>query len=319
MILITGINGEMGSALVKKLHDMKIDNIIGFDLSPPKENIKSYLYKSYTGDIQNESLIQQIFKEHNIKTIYHLAAILSTKAESNPIMAHNINVGGFLNIIKNINESNVKFFFPSSIAVYLLENKSNIPITEEEYCNPNNIYGCNKLYCEKLGAYFSQYANTVNGLDFRSIRFSGIISANTLPQGGTSDYAPEMIHHAVQNKSYTCFVRSDSCIPFMVMPDAINAIIKLMDANKKTLTKDVYHIQAFSPTVEDIWNKLILTFPDFQLGYNININRQMLIDSWPSILDQSKAFKDWGWNPQYNFDNAFDKYLIPKITEFYKK
>ena len=319
MILITGINGEMGSALVKKLHDMKFDNIIGFDLTPPKENIISYLHKSYTGDIQNESLIKQIFEENNINTIYHLAAILSTKAESNPIMAHNINVGGFLNIIKNINESHVKFFFPSSIAVYLLENKNNIPITEEEYCNPNNIYGCNKLYCEKLGSYFSQYANTKNGLDFRSIRFSGIISADTLPHGGTSDYAPEMIHHAIQNKNYTCFVRPDSCIPFMVMPDAINAIIKLMDANKKTLTKDVYHIQAFSPTVKDIWKKLILMFPNFKLDYNVNSNRQALIDSWPSVLDQSRALQDWDWNPKYNFDNAFDEYLIPKITKFYKK
>jgi nucleoside-diphosphate-sugar epimerase len=319
MILITGINGEMGSALVKKLHEMKIDNIIGFDLNPPKENIKSYLHKNYIGDIQNESLIKQIFKENNINTIYHLAAILSTKAESNPIMAHNINVGGFLNIIKNINEPNVKFFFPSSIAVYLLENKNNNPITEEEFCNPNNIYGCNKLYCEKLGSYFSQYANTIDSLDFRSIRFSGIISADTLPHGGTSDYAPEMIHHAIQNKGYTCFVRPDSCIPFMVMPDAINAIIKLMGANKKTLTKDVYHIQAFSPTVEDIWKKLIVMFPNFKLDYNVNPNRQALIDSWPSVLDQSRALKDWGWNPKYNFDNAFDKYLIPKITEFYKK
>ena len=319
MILITGINGEMGSALVKKLHDMKIDKIIGFDLNPPKENINSYLHKSYTGDIQNKSLIKQIFEENNITTIYHLAAILSTKAESNPIMAHNINVGGFLNIIKNINKSNVKFFFPSSIAVYLLENKNNAPISEEKYCNPNNIYGCNKLYCEKLGSYFSRYANSKNGLDFRSIRFSGIISADTLPHGGTSDYAPEMIHHAIQNKDYTCFVRPDSCIPFMVMPDAINAIIKLMNVNKKALTKDVYHIQAFSPTVEDIWKKLILIFPNFQLNYNVNPKRQALIDSWPSVLDQSRALKDWDWNPKYNFDNAFDEYLIPKITEFYKK
>jgi len=102
MILITGINGEMGSALVKKLHDLKFDNIVGFDLNPPKENIKSCLYKSYTGDIQNSSLIEKIFKNNNIKTIYHLAAILSTQAESNPIMSHNINVGGFLNIIDNI-------------------------------------------------------------------------------------------------------------------------------------------------------------------------------------------------------------------------
>ena len=319
MILITGINGEMGSALVKKLHNLKFDNIIGFDLNPPKDNIKSYLYKSYTGDIQNESLIKQIFKDHNIETIYHLAAILSTKAESNPIMAHNINVGGFLNIIENINQSNVKLFFPSSIAVYLLKNKNNTAINESEYCNPNNIYGCNKLYCEKLGTYFSQYSNKIDSLDFRSIRFSGIISADTLPHGGTSDYAPEMIHCAVQNKNYTCFVRSDSCIPFMVMPDAINAIVSLMDVEKQKLTQDVYHIQAFSPTVQNIWDKLILTFPKFELNYNINPNRQTLIDSWPSILDQSNAKNDWNWNPTYDFNEAFEQYLIPKITEFYKK
>ena len=106
--------------------------------------------------------IRKIFKDNNIDTIYHLAAILSTRAELNPIMAHNINVGGFLNIIENINKSNVKLFFPSSIAVYLLEKKNNTPINEEEYCNPNNIYGCNKLYCEKLGTYFSQYSNKIN-------------------------------------------------------------------------------------------------------------------------------------------------------------
>ena len=319
MILITGINGEMGSALIKKLHYLKFDNIIGFDLNEPKDQIKSYLYKNYTGDIQNHSLIQKIFKDNNIDTIYHLAAILSTKAELNPIMAHNINVGGFLNIIEHINKSNVKLFFPSSIAVYLLEKKNNTPINETEYCNPNNIYGCNKLYCEKLGTYFSRYSNKINNLDFRSIRFSGIISADTLPHGGTSDYAPEMIHHAIQNKNYTCFVRPDSCIPFMVMPDAINAIISLMTIDKEKLTKDIYHIQAFSPTVQDIYNKLISKFPKFKLNYNINSNRQGLIDSWPSILDQSRACKDWGWDPNYDFDNAFEQYLIPKITEFYKK
>ena len=128
-----------------------------------------------------------------------------------------------------------------------------------------------------------------------------------------------MIHHAVQNKNYTCFVRSDSCIPFMVMPDAINAIVLLMNSNKKSLKKDVYHIQAFSPTVQDIYNKLRLTFPNFKLDYKINPNRQALIDSWPSILNQSNAKNDWNWNPTYDFNEAFEQYLIPKITEFYKK
>lgn len=319
MILITGINGEMGSALVKKLHTLKYDNIIGFDLQSPKDTIQPYLYKNYVGDIQNKTLITKIFKENQINTIYHLAAILSTKAELNPTMAHNINVNGFLNIIDNIKKDSIKLFFPSSIAVYFLNTKNNEPINEEQFCNPNNIYGCNKLYCEKLGTYFSRYANEVANFDFRSIRFSGIISADTLPKGGTSDYAPEMIHYAIQNKSYTCFVRSDSCIPFMVMPDAIDGIINLMNANKQQLTRDVYHIQAFSPSVQNIYDKLITKFPNFNLNYQINENRQALVDSWPSHLNQNNAYNDWNWQPKYNFDSAFEKYLIPKITSHYKR
>ena len=181
------------------------------------------------------------------------------------------------------------------------------------------MYGCNKLYCEKLGTYFSQHSELINNLDFRSIRFSGIISANTLPQGGTSDYAPEMIHHAVQNKNYTCFVDAKSCIPFMVMPDAINAIIGIMKADKYKLTRDVYHIQAFSPTVNDIYKKILSYFPKFELKYNINKKRQSLIDSWPSELNQTSAINDWHWSPKYTFDSALDNYLIPHIKKYYKK
>ena len=128
-----------------------------------------------------------------------------------------------------------------------------------------------------------------------------------------------MIHNAIQNKPYTCFVNKDSCIPFMVMPDAINAIIKLMRADKTRLKKDVYHIQAFNPTVDQIYKKIITYFPKFKLTYNINFKRQALIDSWPSTLNQTSAKNDWGWLPQYNFDDAFDKYLIPKIKEYYKR
>ena len=321
MILITGINGEMGSALIKNLCDLQACQIIGLDIKPPKEEIKPFLTKIYTGDIKDKLLIKKIFNENNISTIYHLAAVLSTKAESIPFLAHQINVDGFLNLMNQICDSNslVKFFFPSSIAVYFLNQKMTEKINEDEFCNPNNMYGCNKLYCEKLGSYFSKYSTQINNLDFRSIRFSGIISANSLPQGGTSDYAPEMIHNAIQNKNYTCFVRSDSCIPFMTMPDAINAIITLMQSDRDDLKQDVYHIQAFSPTVEDIYNKIISYFPSFKLKYDINIKRQTLIDSWPSALDQSAAIKDWGWSPKYDFDGAFDKYLIPQIKKYYQE
>jgi len=320
MILITGINGEMGNALIKKLSELGKREIIGLDIKPVNAEIESYLYKVYIGDIKNKDLIKQIFLENKITAVYHLAAILSTKAESIPFLSHQINVDGFLNLMSSIQKSNelIQFFFASSIAVYCVNEKNSSNITEDQFCNPNNMYGCNKLYCEKLGTYFSRYAESINNLDFRSIRFSGIISANTLPQGGTSDYAPEMIHMASQNKNYTCFVKSHSCIPFMVMPDAIDAIISIMNADKKSLSRDVYHIQAFTPTVEDIYKKITSYFSSFKLDYNINAQRQKLIDSWPSHLNQEAAKTDWGWFPKYNFNRAFDEYLIPKIKEYYK-
>ena len=212
----------------------------------------------------------------------------------------------------------VKFFFPSAIAVYTIDNKNNKPITEEQFSSPNNMYGCNKLYCEKLGTYFSGYAKGSQYLDFRSIRFCGIISAHTLPQGGTSDYAPEMIHNAFQDQAYTCFVGPKSCIPFMVMPDAINAIIQLMQTDKAKLTKIAYHIQSFAPMVQDIHDKIISIFPQFKLKYDIDVKRQNLIDSWPAALNQDSAVTDWNWKPEYNFDDAFDNYLIPNIKKKYK-
>jgi nucleoside-diphosphate-sugar epimerase len=321
MILITGINGEMGSALIQKLSKFGKQDIIGLDIKSVDIKIKPYLKKIYVGDIKDKELIKKIFLENKITEIYHLAAILSTKAESIPFLSHQINVDGFLNLMSEIKDSDalIKFFFASSIAIYSLNKKNTSAINEDEFCNPNNMYGCNKLYCEKLGTYFSQHSELVNNLDFRSIRFSGIISANTLPQGGTSDYAPEMIHQAIQNKNYTCFVKPHSCIPFMVMPDAIDAIVSIMSADKQSLSRDVYHIQAFTPTVEDIYKKIISYFPSFKLDYEINTQRQTLIDSWPSNLNQKAAKNDWNWSPKYNFDSAFDNYLIPKITDYYSK
>ena len=320
MILITGINGEMGHALTKKLYDANNNNIIGLDIKPSHDNIKPYLYNSYVGDIRDTDLIKKIFSENKIEFVYHLAAILSTKAESIPFLSHEINVNGFINLLEQITikEDPVKFFFPSSIAVYTINQNINHPIQEEEFCQPNNMYGCNKLYCEKLGEYFSKYTKAANYLDFRSIRFCGIISAHTLPQGGTSDYAPEMIHNAFQNKNYTCFVGPDSCIPFMAMPDAINAIIKLMNVNKNKLNQTTYHIQSFAPTVSDIKDKIVSIFPNFKLSFDINDKRQQLINSWPSNLNQSAAINDWGWNPEYNFDSAFDDYLMPIIKKKYE-
>ena len=321
MILITGINGEIGHGLVKRLSNQGNDAIIGLDINQPNNKIKQYIHKFYEGSILDEELLTKIFSEFKFTSIYHLAAILSTKAESNPFQAHQVNVQGFINLVKTSlgNTERVKFFFPSSIAVYYLNDKHVPPFSEDMYCNPNNIYGCNKLYCEKLGAYFSEFSEESSKFDFRSIRFSGIISSTTLPTGGTSDYASEIIHSAIQNKNYCCFVNKNSKIPFMAMPDAIDSIIKIMSADKKDLSQSVYHTKAFNPSVEEIFVKIKNKFPQFELTYNINKERQRLVDSWPSDIDDSKARKDWGWNPIYDFDKAFENYLIPEIIKFYQE
>ena len=216
--------------------------------------------------------------------------------------------------------SSVKFFFPSSIAVYGVKEKTNNPIKEDEFLNPKTIYGMNKLYCEQLGIYFSKnYHHLTNDykpdlLDFRSIRFPGIISITTKPTGGTSDYLPEMLHTATEDKNtYECFVESETRLPFMIMPDAIEAIYKLMSTQKSYLKNPIYNISAFSPTVEEFYNKLSIYFKDLKITYNINKERQKMINSWPAEVDCSKALHDWNWSPQYTLDNAFSEYFIPYL------
>ena len=177
----------------------------------------------------------------------------------------------------------------------------------------------NKLYAEQLGVYFANNYHQISKdfspglLDFRAIRFPGLISVSTVPSGGTSDYLPEMLHAANNNKSYTCFVNANSQLPFMVMDDAIKAIIKLMAIEKVHLNHHIYNISAFNPTVEEFYKKLIIYYNNFNISYKINDRRQEMVDSWPSSVDCSRALYDWDWKPLYNFDVAFSEYFIPKL------
>lgn len=332
-ILITGANGEIGHGLISSLHQKHEQNIIALDLQPMDPKITGYLKEGIVGNILDKNLLEQINGEYAITEIYHLAALLSTRAEFSPQMAHEVNVGGTINLLElAVKQSRsqgqaVKYFFPSSIAVYgftSLNDKNLNPILkEDEYCDPQTMYGCNKLYCEKLGIYYSHHyqrlaAEFIPGLvDFRSIRFPGLISASTIPTGGTSDYAPEMIHAAVQGKPYSCFVRPDTVIPFMTMPDAIKSILSLMDADKQGLSRLVYNITAFHPSAKEFFNKILDYFPNADVDYVINKKRQAIVDSWPAEVDDSIARADWGWKPDYDFQSSFESYLIPKIKSHY--
>jgi len=223
----------------------------------------------------------------------------------------------------------VKFLFPSSIAAYgvpTLADKRKAGRVDESQClDPTTMYGCNKLYCEHLGRYFSRhYRQLAQGeegqsrrVDFRSIRFPGLISAFTVPSGGTSDYLPEMLHAAAQGHKYECFVRPDTRITFMAMPDAIDALLALMDAPKEKLTSHVYNINAFNPSAEEFAKLVKRAFPSADITFVPDLRRQGIVDSWPEDVDDARARADWGFSAQYGLERAFEEYLLPNIRKRY--
>jgi threonine 3-dehydrogenase len=278
-------------------------------------------------------LLARLVSEYEITTIYHLAALLSTRGEFTPVAAHHVNVEGTLALLQMAAEQSewrrepVLFVFPSSIAVYGmpdLETKAKFPrVREWEWNYPITMYGCNKLYCEMLGMYFSLHyrqlaAEQPTMLDFRSVRFPGLISAFTVPSGGTSDYGPEMLHAAAQEQPYACFVRADAAIPFMAMPDAITALLKLAQAPKPALTGCIYNVTSFSLSAGQICDLVENAFPGAQITFKPDIQRQHIVDSWPADLNDNDARRDWGWQPAYDIKRSFNEYLIPNILKRYR-
>ena len=332
-ILITGANGEMGHGLIEQLARDGAMHIIALDVHPLDEGLKKYCSAIVVGDILEARLLERMQSEYEIHTVYHLAALLSTRAEFTPEAAHRVNVEGTLNLLKLAIEQSrwhgqpVKFMFPSSIAVYGLPGmdakKKAGKVTETQWNSPTTMYGVNKLYCEHLGRYYAKHyrqlaADTLSGgVDFRSIRFPGLISAITVPSGGTSDFAPEMLHAAAQGKSYSCFVREDVRIPFMAMPDAIAAMLKLELAPKEHLSQFVYNITSFSPSAGEVRDIVVKEFKDARITFHPDDKRQAIVDSWPEDVDDSAARRDWGFAPEYDIKRGFSDYLIPGIRKRY--
>ena len=314
-VLITGISGEVGHGLIKKLYALGYKPY-ALDLKTPEKEISDKLEKFYEGDITDRNLIDRIFNENDFQIVIHLASILSTGGEKNPELASQVNVVGTLNLLEatthhslSTNHS-VRFVFPSSIAAH---------------GDPITIYGVSKLACENLGRYFSKNYKLLdtsidrnNLIDFRCVRFPGLLSPDTLPSGGTSDYGPEMLHAAAQNKSYECFVKEDSTIPFMAMADAAEILYKLATVEKEKLTREVYEVGGFSVSAGQIFEMTKKYFPEFQMTYKINEERQKIVDSWPKEVSSSESEKDWEYELQYDFEKTFSEYLIPKIKERYK-
>jgi threonine 3-dehydrogenase len=332
VILITGAEGEIGHGLVTRLAAGSA-SIITLDVNRLDTSLASLVAREFTGSITDTATLDRILAEFEVDRVFHLAALLSTRSEFTPTTAHHVNVEGTLNLLEfaqRQGESHgraVIFIYPSSIAAYglaSLDAKQRAGRVREDDCaQPITMYGCNKLYCEQLGRYYAtRYkqlsADAIPRVDFRCVRFPGLISAITVPAGGTSDYAPEMIHAAAKGERYDCFVRPDTTIPFMAMPDGVAALLAIAEAPRERLTRTAYNVTAFNPSAGRIHDEVLAAFPGAQIGYKVDAKRQAIVDSWPADVDDSAARIDWGFSPQYDFDRAFGEYLIPTIRERYK-
>lgn len=332
IILITGAAGEIGHALIDEMAQRSALSIVSIDLQPLPDDVRARV-QHFQGDITDKGLLSRLVSEYEIDTIYHLAALLSTRSEFRPEAAHKVNVEGTLSLLQLAAEQSewrgkpVRFIFPSSIAAYGLpdlDTKAKYTrVREWEWNYPRTMYGCNKLYCEHLGIYYSQYYRQLAAdrpvmLDFRCLRFPGLISAFTAPSGGTSDYGPEMLHAAAKCEPYACFVREDVSIPFMAMPDAVKSLLHLTEAPKENLRHQVYNVTSFSLTAAEFRERVLAAFPEAEITYNPDIPRQAIVDSWPADLDDSTARRDWGWEPDYDIERSFNEYLVPNIRRRYQ-
>lgn len=330
-IFITGACGEIGQALIEALAEDPQTTIISLDLKPIPDHLAGKT-THFQADLLDQDFLREIENKYTFQEIFHLAAMLSTKAEYNPKLAHQVNTCITMDLLDLAARqsqkigSAVKFLFPSSIAVYGmpdLETKSSVPpVKENQWTEPITMYGCSKLYCEKVGVYYSDHYHQLddpipNRIDFRSLRFPGIISAFTVPSGGTSDFGPEMIHFAAQGKPYRCFVRPDVRIPFMVMPDAVRSLIELAEAPLESLTRRVYNVTSFSYSAADFQKFTESGFPGAEITYQPDLPRQTIVDSWPAEIDDQAARSDWKWLPEFNAEDACQNYLLKNITEHY--
>lgn len=335
VVLITGAGGEIGHGLIAKITESGRQSVVTLDLNPLEPALARLVQREFTGSILDTPLLERVLSEFEVDTVYHLAALLSTRSEFTPLTAHQVNVEGTLHLLEFSQreaESHgrpVVFVYPSSVAAFGLPDLATKTragrVAEDAFNTPTTMYGCNKLYCEQIGRYYARHYKQLSAepqagrVDFRCVRFPGLISAMTMPSGGTSDYAPEMIHAAAKGEPYACFVRPDTRIPFMAMPDGVHALLALAAAPKAALTRTAYNLGAFSPSAQDIYEVVHAAFPEAAISWKTDLKRQGIVDSWPADVDDTAARRDWGFAPAYDFARAFSEYLIPTIRARYAR
>ncbi|MEM2119160.1 MAG: L-threonine 3-dehydrogenase [Candidatus Bathyarchaeia archaeon] len=308
-IMVTGATGQIGSELVMELRKRYGgENVVavGHSRKPSDLVLNSGPYESI--DVTEKEKIAKIVDQYSIGTIYHLAALLSATGEQKPQLAWQVNMNSLYHVLEIAREQKIRVFWPSSIAVFgPTTPRKNTP--QDTVLIPTTMYGVTKVAGELLcNYYFLKY-----GLDVRSVRYPGIISSETLPGGGTTDYAVEIFYEAIKNKKYTCFVRADTVLPMMYMPDCLKATIDVMEADSsKIRCRTSYNIAGISFSAAELAAEIKKHIPEFKVEYKPDF-RQKIADSWPMTIDDSVARREWGWKPEYDLE-AMTKDMIDKLT-----
>jgi len=314
-ILVTGAVGQIGSELTMELRKRYgNDNVLatGRKTKPSKTLLNSGPFEFI--DITVRETVEKVVDEYDIDTIYNMAAILSAVGEERPLLCWNVNINGLYNIMEIAREHEmIRVFVPSSIAVFGPETaRDNTP--QETVLKPKTMYGLTKVAGELLGDYYFKRFN----LDVRGIRYPGIVSSETLPGGGTTDYAVEIFYEAINNEKYTCFVKEDTVLPMMYMPDCIKGTIDLMEADISRLKHHCdFNLTAMSFSVGELVDEIKKHIPEFTCDYKPDF-RQAIADSWPRSIDDSVAREEWGWKPEYDLP-TITKDMLDKLIKRYEE
>lgn len=309
-ILVTGALGQIGTELVLYLREIYGNlNIIASDIAPkgPEKVLKAGPFEIV--NVLDAKRINEVVEKYKPDVIIHLAAILSAVGENNPALAWNVNMYGLYNVLEVAKSNGCAVFTPSSIAAFGPSTpKDKTP--QDTIQRPTTMYGVTKVAGELLcDYYFYKY-----GVDTRGVRFPGLISYETLPGGGTTDYAVHIYYEAVKNKKYTCYIKEGTYMDMMYMPDALNAVVTLLEANPdKLIHRNAFNITAMSFAPEDIYAEIKKIIPEFTMDYNIDPIKQKIAESWPNSLDDTAAREEWGWKPKYDLP-LMTKDMIEKLS-----
>ncbi len=314
-ILVTGALGQIGSELVMKLREIYgAENVVATDIRKLEGNkvVESGPFEIL--DVTDAKTMFELAKKYQVDTVIHLAALLSATAEAKPLLAWNLNMGGLVNALEVARELGCQFFTPSSIGAFgPTTPKDNTP--QDTIQRPTTMYGVNKVSGELLCDYYYHKF----GVDTRGLRFPGLISYVTPPGGGTTDYAVEIYYEAIKSGKYTSYIAQGTYMDMMYMPDALNAIITLMEADaSKLIHRNAFNVTAMSIEPENVAAAIRKHIPDFEMDYSVDPVRQAIADSWPNSIDPTAAVQEWGFKAEYDLDKMTEDMLAKLREKFFQ-